>query len=134
MTPAGANCVDISGATASTYELVAADVGSTVRVVVTASNDGGSDSAASAATDEVEAEAPSNTSAPSISGTVEDGSTLTADPGSWDGTGPIDFDYQWRRCDAAGANCVDISGATGSTYELVPADVGSHDPRGRDCL
>ena len=93
--------------------------------VVTASNDGGSDSAASAATDEVEAQAPANTAAPVISGTPEDGQTLTTTNGSWSGTAPLSYGYQWRRCDAAGANCVDISGATGSTYSLVAADVGA---------
>ena len=46
---AGANCVDIAGATGSTYDLTAADVGSTIRVIVTATNAGGSDSASSAA-------------------------------------------------------------------------------------
>ena len=32
---------------------------------------------------------------------------------------------QWQRCDSGGGNCVDIGGATGSTYQLVGADVGS---------
>ncbi len=117
--------MDIGGATGSTYELVPADVGSTIRVAVTASNDGGSDSAASAATDEVEAQAPANTAAPVISGTPEDGQTLSTTNGSWSGTAPLSYGYQWRRCDAAGANCVDISGATGSSYSLVAADVGA---------
>ena len=38
----GANCVAIVGATSSTYTLTAADVGSTIRVAVTASNSAGS--------------------------------------------------------------------------------------------
>lgn len=33
--------------------------------------------------------------------------------------------YQWRRCDSSGASCVDIGGATSSTYVPVLADVGS---------
>lgn len=33
--------------------------------------------------------------------------------------------YQWRRCDSAGASCVDIGGATASSYVLVGDDEGS---------
>jgi hypothetical protein len=70
-------------------------------------------------------EAPAvNTGTPAISGTLEGGSTVTADPGDWQGTPTITYTYQWQRCDAAGANCVDIAGATGQTYELTDADVG----------
>jgi hypothetical protein len=47
---AGANCAAIAGATAPTYTLSTADVGSTVRIAVTASNSGGSATATSAAT------------------------------------------------------------------------------------
>ena len=50
----------------------------------------------------------------SVGGTARDGETLTADPGVWQGSTPITFTYQWRRCDANGANCVDIAGATGA--------------------
>jgi hypothetical protein len=70
-------------------------------------------------------EAPAvNTGVPAISGTPGAGSTLTADPGDWQGTPTIAYSYQWQRCDAAGANCVDIPGATGHTYDLTSADVG----------
>jgi hypothetical protein len=50
---AGAN---IGGATASTYGLQAADVGSTITVAVTATNDGGATTATSAATAAIEAD------------------------------------------------------------------------------
>ena len=46
----GANCADISGATASTYAVTSADAGSTLRVTVTAKNRFGSASATSAQT------------------------------------------------------------------------------------
>jgi hypothetical protein len=46
----GASCADISGATSSSYALVLADVGSTIRVVVTATNSYGSASATSSHT------------------------------------------------------------------------------------
>lgn len=32
--------------------------------------------------------------------------------------------FQWERCDASGAACVDIPGATSSTYLIVSADLG----------
>ena len=62
---------------------------------------------------------------PVVSGTATDGQTLTTTDGTWSGTPPITNTYQWRRCDAAGANCTDIAGATQQTYTLTPADIGA---------
>ena len=67
---------------------------------------------------------PWNQTAPSISGTVAVGQALTAANGTWSNT-PTGYTYQWQRCDAAGANCVAIAGATGGTYTLTSADSGS---------
>ena len=68
---------------------------------------------------------PVNTALPTITGTPRDGQTLTAATGTWTGTPPITYTYQWRRCDAAGANCADIAGATARPTRSSPADVGS---------
>jgi hypothetical protein len=65
---------------------------------------------------------PANTSPPTISGTAKQGETLTASSGSWSGTTPISYSYQWKRCDASGGNCSDRS--TGQTYGLKSGDVG----------
>ena len=75
--------------------------------------------------------APTNTSPPTISGSADEGQTLTINAGAWSGSTPIERGYQWRRCDSAGTNCVDIAGATGTAYALAAADVG-HTIRARE--
>ncbi len=64
-----------------------------------------------------------NTAPPTILGAPQQGQTLSATTGNWI-NGPTGFAYQWQRCDAAGANCADISGATGPAYALTVADAG----------
>ena len=119
----GTGCADIAGATNSTYTLVAADVTGTVRVVVTATNAGGSAAATSTQTAAVaSAPVPGNTGLPVISGTTTEGQQLSTTNGTWTNT-PTSFAYQWQRCDNAGANCSNIAGATNSAYTLVSADV-----------
>jgi hypothetical protein len=61
---------------------------------------------------------------PTIMGVAQEGLQLQASPGVWSGTEPITYAYQWRRCDAGGGACVDITGETGSTYIVRPADIG----------
>ena len=121
----GGSCSAISGATAETYKPATTDVGKTLRVTVTATNAGGSAQATSAPSAVVSsAAAPTNTTAPSISGTLQVGSTLTATQGGWDGS-PSSIDFTWSRCDANGDSCATIDGATSSTYKLTQADAGA---------
>jgi fibronectin-binding autotransporter adhesin len=122
---AGLVCADIAGATGATYALTSTDVAKTIRVVVTATNGGGSAPATSAQTAVIAPLAPANSALPSVSGTARDGQALTAATGSWTGSTPITYTYQWQRCNAAGASCANIGGQTASTYSLVPADVGN---------
>jgi hypothetical protein len=93
----------------------------------TASNAGGSSAPASSAASgvvqspPVTPTAPVNQSSPAITGTAP--GTLSASAGTWSGTAPISYAYQWRRCVPG---CSNIAGATGSSYTLTGADVGAH--------
>jgi len=119
------SCTTIDGANGLTYTLTAADVGYTIRVRVTATNEGGSTVARSTLTAAVALPVPvppAPNGAPFITGNTLVGATLTANPGSW--TDPAaTFAYAWQRCDASGT-CAPIDGATGSTYTPTSADLG----------
>lgn len=128
---AGASCAPIGDATGQTYVVANAVIGSTLRVEVTATNAEGSAAAISAQTAVVTApSAPVNTAEPVISGSTVEAATLTTTTGTWSGTAPISFAYQWLRCGADGglpdgSNCATIDGATTSSYVLSSADVDS---------
>jgi hypothetical protein len=120
----GASCSAIGGATNATYTAATTDVGHTLRVTVTATNSGGSGSAASAPSAVVSSKtAPTPTTAPSISGSPQAGATMTASNGTWSGS-PTGYAFQWLRCDASGDSCAAIAGATSSTYKPTQADAG----------
>jgi hypothetical protein len=121
----GSNCAPIGSATDNTYRVRDADVGLRLRVRVTATNADGSDSAASNPTAIVRGSArPRVVDPPTISGSPVIGQTQTANPGTWSGTQPIEFSYQWRTCNASGGSCSSISGATGRNYVARQSDVG----------
>ena len=63
--------------------------------------------------------APVNTVAPSITGTMTVGETVTAASGTWTGRAAPTFTRQWRRDGVA------IPGATGATYVLAAPDSGT---------
>ena len=63
--------------------------------------------------------APANTLAPAISGVAIIGQVLTSTTGTWTGTAPITYSYQWKRG-------VTNIGTNSSTYTLVTADAGQN--------
>lgn len=113
------NGTDIAGATGLTYLLQAADAGAVIRVKETAVNASGTVVAYSSSTAAITGLAvPVNTALPTISGTAQEGFTLTGTSGTWTNS-PTGYAYQWLR------GSTPISGATSSTYTIVNGDVGS---------
>ena len=110
------SCEAISGATSSSYTLTSGDAGSSIRVLVSASNGYGSTTGVSSPTSEVRTKALAKLSDPSISGIVQFGGVLSADPGIWSAAGAVSYAYQWERCNASGEDCAAIDGATEQTY------------------
>jgi serine protease AprX len=124
-------CDSIAGATDPSYAVTADDIGATLRVAVTATNLAGTGSAESDPTGTVVGAVavvttpePTNLVPPAISGSATENATLTADAGTWDGT-PLLYGFQWQRCDADGATCADIAGATDAAYTATSLDVGA---------
>src|SRR5439155_8712062 len=69
------------------------------------------------------AAAPSNTTAPAVSGTAKVGATLTVSNGTWTGS-PTGYAYQWQRCTNS-TSCTDITSAGNQTYVVRNADAGN---------
>lgn len=124
----GSDCAVIGGATTTAYIVSSADVGSRLRVRVTASIGGDSTTAASNPTNLIGA-APVRVGDPVVSGSPVVGSRLSTNQGSW-ANNPTSFAYQWVRCPPSGGNplgsdCAAIGGATSSSYVVSSSDVGS---------
>jgi uncharacterized repeat protein (TIGR01451 family) len=119
----GNGCTSISGATAAGYTPLAGDVGHTLRVTVTATNAGGSTPATSVQT-AVVGTPPVNTALPVVSGTAQQGQTLTTSNGSWTGTPTPTYSYQWQQCNSSGSSCTSISSAATPGYTPLAGDVG----------
>jgi len=68
---------------------------------------------------------PVATTAPTMTGVARVGSVLTGAAGTWDGVPAPTLTLAWQRCNAAGAGCAPIRGATVSTYRATAADRGS---------
>jgi fibronectin-binding autotransporter adhesin len=127
---AGGACSAIPGAHGVTYTVLPADIGRSIRFQVDARNAGGSTRAVSAPTTIVRAapapaakSPPVNTVRPTITGTAQEGQTLTGSAGTWTNS-PTKFMYTWMRCNKNGNSCDSIGGAHSTTYKLVEKDIG----------
>ncbi|MDR2252562.1 MAG: CAP domain-containing protein, partial [Bifidobacteriaceae bacterium] len=122
-TPAGASVTyvwKVAGqqvSTASSYTPTAADAGKALTVTATFKLAGYNDKTADSTAKTI-ANGDLGLGTPTITGTTQVGSTLTAVTGTWSPTG-VTFTYQWLRDGST------ITGATSSTYKLVAADSGT---------
>ncbi|WP_406645897.1 choice-of-anchor Q domain-containing protein [Aliisedimentitalea scapharcae] len=115
--------VDIDGSTGSSHVLTQEDVGSRLSVVYTFTDSlGAHETVTSAPTSAVADVNDAPVGAVVISGTAEQGGTLTADPSGVsdaDGINAATLSGQWLRDGVA------VAGATATTYALTQADVGA---------
>ena len=114
---------DIAGETGSTYTLVLADLGKTIKVKVSFTDDADNDETLTSVATVAVAAAPnrSATGKPAISGTPQVEETLTADTSpidDQDGLENVSYGYQWT----AGGS--DIDGATGASFTLTASQQG----------
>jgi hypothetical protein len=121
-----ANCQNIAGATGDRYRLTSADIGSRVKMHMTATTPYGSASVDTQPTAVVAGAPPQNSVAPTIGGTPSPGQVMQITAkGTWSGTTPLTWTFQWYRCSSTGANCAAISGATSLSYKLAGNDKNS---------
>ena len=118
---------DITDATDSTYTLVAADEGKTIKVRVSFTDDADNEETLTSAPTAMVAARPNQpaTGAPAIDGAIQVGETLTADTtgiADADGLSGATYSYQWIRND--GSTDTDIQHATEASYTLVESDEG----------
>lgn len=112
--------INITNATAVTYTLTSADVGTMIRVVASYIDDQGTvENVRSAAVGPVVNVNHSPTGAVVVSGWPAEDQTLTVSNTIADADGLGAITYQWQR------DGVDVIGATGTSYSLGDADVGA---------
>ena len=120
-----ADNTSITDATASTYLLTSDEQGKTIKVSVSFEDDAENEETLTSEATGTVASAPNSpaTGAPTIDGTPQVGSTLTASTTAIsddDGLDDVSWSYQWVRND--GSADTDIAAATASTYTLVSDD------------
>jgi PASTA domain len=118
------DCGLIAGATSRTLTLSREHIGDRLYVRVTASNGSGSGVAYSNLTPVVQARAPSSVLPPMVTGNARPGGVLVASSGTWGGTTPFTYSYQWQSCDGRGENCTDLAGQSGQVMQLSDSEAG----------
>lgn len=125
-------CLPIPSSTSAGYTIAAVDMGAYLAAAVTKSNSVGAVTRLSATTPIIEGK-PSESSAATVSGTRSNGSTLQIIEGTWYSYPTIsDTRLQWYRCNSSvntnvvslPVGCVEIAGATSTSYVLMPEDSG----------
>ena len=110
----------------SSTRRLAADIGKRLRVEVTATNTFGTANAVSDADADDRGLAAGRTRSGRPSpARPRRAQSLSATVGTWTGTTPFTYTYQWQRCNASGASCANIAGATSASYIAATVDVGS---------
>ena len=123
----GRACTALNAVSSKTLTIVSADVGHTLEVLVTAKDVNGSSTASSGTTGVVSSSlaAPRSTALPTIGlDAAAVGHRLTATQGSWSGTAPLTFSYQWQRCNVNGNACTALNAVSASTWTIQSQDVG----------
>ena len=115
------SCTDV-GTDSNQYTVAQSDIGNTLVVAVTATDDTGTSGAVTSNPTAVVPGAPSDNTPPSISGSATVGSMLTANHGSWTNN-PSSYDYQWQSCDPS-SSCTNV-GADSQTYTVASTDIGN---------
>jgi Inosine-uridine preferring nucleoside hydrolase len=116
--PSG-TCTAIPQAIHQTFDVSQVAPGHTVKVQVWASIPGASSAMAESGAGPVPAKTQTDLPA-TISGTTQEGQTLTASAGTWTNN-PTGYTYQWQRCTSGG--CSPIANATSQDYKLTSLDV-----------
>jgi hypothetical protein len=109
----GSSWTDLSGATGSAYTLTNAEAGLYMRAKVTNVSGSATGFAFSNSTPKVGA--PYNSAAPTTSGTMQVGETLTVAAGTWSGSPTLSYQWQSSSDSIAWSS---IAGATSSTFVM----------------
>jgi beta-glucanase (GH16 family) len=102
---------DLSPSTPYSYDVSAFDAAGNV-----------GEPSGTASTETLNAGVPANLTPPAIGGIATQAQTLTAANGTWSNS-PLTYAYRWQDCNPEGENCLNITGATSSTYTVAASDL-----------